>query len=115
MHADRRLHPRVACDIAGEIHCQGKRFPVQVINLSLGGFLVEGEGDLTGLSAPVDRGALELELRFALDGVDIEAECRVVYKRRLSINRVALGLNILALSDQAVTEIDAYVGRHLSY
>lgn len=86
-----------------------------MINLSLSGLVVEGEGPLAALSAPGGARALELELRFSLEGQEIQGQCRVVYRRRLSINRVALGLNILALEDQPQTEalIDHHIRRHL--
>lgn len=115
MHVERRLHPRLNTDLGGEIHCQGESFLVRVINLSLSGLVVEGEGPLAALFASGGAKTLELALRFSLEGQQIQGRCRVVYRRRLSINRVALGLNILSLDDQPQTEalIDRHIRRHL--
>lgn len=111
MHVNRRLYPRLNADFRGEIHCQGQRFQVQVVNLSLGGVLVEGE--LLNLTAPASRGVLELNLYFELKETPIDTHCRVVYKRRLSFNRMVLGLHMVSPSRQTQTAIENYIQRHM--
>ncbi|WP_027855153.1 PilZ domain-containing protein [Marinobacterium litorale] len=115
MQLERRLHPRVATDLSGLVRFEGQAYPVSLVNISLSGFLIEGDGELTKLQAPPGCGGLDVQLRFQLDGEPINALCRVVYKRRLSINRTALGLTIISLPDDEVAIVDRFVERHLHY
>lgn len=111
MHANRRLYPRLDTALSAQICHQGESFQVQVVNLSLGGLLVEGE--LIGLYPPGGQGVLELDLSFDIDGRRVDTRCRLVYKRRLSFKRMVLGLHMLTLSPRAGAEIEDYISRHL--
>jgi len=111
MHANRRLYPRLNTDLSGDLRCRGQYCPVRVVNLSLGGLLIEG--DLASLTLPDSQGTRELELCFNIGSLCIDVRCRLVYTRRLSCKRIALGLHMLTLSPQGRDEIDAYVSKQL--
>lgn len=114
-HDDRRLHPRVVTDLSARVEAGPLKLPVQMVNLSLGGFLVEGDGQLTGLPASASSGSIELNLSFDLESLEVSSFCRVVYKRRLSADKAALGLKILEIDERARDAIDNYVRSNLSY
>lgn len=115
LHDDRRLHPRVVTDLTARVQAGQIKLPVHMVNLSLGGFLVEGDEQLTALPSSPVTGAIELNLSFDLESVEVTSRCRVVYKRRLSVDKAALGLKIIEIDDQARHVIDRYVRSNLSY
>lgn len=114
MLSERRLHPRVATDLPGELELAGTTFDVRLVNLSLAGFLVEGGAELTQLQLPYAQGVPEVDLHFGLEQGAIHCRCRVVYKRRHSHSEAALGLHILALSAAAEQSIVAFVDASLA-
>ncbi|TCK08952.1 PilZ domain-containing protein [Marinobacterium mangrovicola] len=109
MDADRRLYPRVFTDLSAQANKGSDNFPVQVVNLSMTGFQVEGGGQLAALTAEAGKPSVELSLNFQLAGQAVNSLCRVVYKRRMSVDRAALGLKIISIDDEARSAIESYV------
>lgn len=113
MSADRRLYPRVFADLSAQVNKGSDNFPVQVVDLSMSGFQIEGEGQLATLTAEPGKPGVELSLDFQLAGEAVKSLCRVIYKRRLSVDRAALGLKILIIDDEARSAIERYVHSRL--
>jgi len=115
MHDDRRLYPRITTDLGARVRLGQDTLPVQMVNLSLGGFLIEGGGRLATLASSPATGTIEFSVSFELEEQELTSECRVVYKRRLSADKAALGLKIIGMNDAARAAIEAYVHKNLNY
>ncbi|SEF97200.1 PilZ domain-containing protein [Marinobacterium lutimaris] len=113
MDADRRLYPRVFADLSAQANKGSDQFPVQLVNLSLSGFQIEGGGQLAALKADAGKAGIELSLDFQLAGKTLSSLCRVVYKRRMSADRAALGLKIISMDEDARSVIADYVQSRL--
>lgn len=109
MQSERRLHPRVNTELPGELEVAGATYDVVIVNLSAGGFLIEGSGDLLRLSPPAGLAALEVDLHFGLIDTPVHCRCRIVYKRRQSYDKGALGLHTLSISDEGLAVIRDFV------
>lgn len=93
MYSDRRLVPRVSCNIAAEIvRLFGDTVDVQILDLSMSGCQIMGGQDLALLDARVSGAPLEFSLHFGLESCPIHAFCRVIYKRRETQSRFLMGL-----------------------
>ncbi|MDO6515047.1 PilZ domain-containing protein [Neptuniibacter sp. 2_MG-2023] len=65
---DRRTYPRIDTDLPAEVQMfAGSSIDVRLINLSLGGMLVEGGKEVELLRPLVDGAPLELSLHFGLN------------------------------------------------
>ncbi|KEA61941.1 hypothetical protein ADIMK_4088 [Marinobacterium lacunae] len=115
MHDDRRLHPRVDTDLDAQVLVGQDNLPVRMVNLSVGGLMIEGSGQLAGLSASPATGTIEIGVRFDLEHQPVNGTCRVVYKRRLSADKAALGLKIIDMDEALRAAIDRYVRKNLTY
>lgn len=113
MGVERRLYPRVFTDLSAQANKGSDNFSVQVVNLSLNGFQVEGGEQLAALKAEAGKPSVELNLNFQLAGQPVTSLCRVVYKRRMSADRAALGLKIISMDDEARSVIESYVHSRL--
>lgn len=113
MSVDRRLHPRVFINLCAEVKVGNERFPVQLVDLSVSGFQIEGAGSLVSLVPEPGKGGVELDLQFNLSDTPVNSQCRVVYKRRMSVDRAALGLKMLTIDDDARDAIKSYVENHI--
>lgn len=114
MNPERRIYPRVHVSIAAELSTrEGETADVTLINLSLGGMLVEGGPALTTLKPPVEGAPLELYLHFGLGGEPVHCLCRVVYKQRQSQFCLRYGLSILSVDQKASERLQAYIQQHL--
>lgn len=115
MNPERRIYPRVNVDIAAELSSrEGESVDVTLLNLSLGGVLVEGGADMAMLKPPVAGAPLELYLHFGLDGEPLHCHCRVVYSQRQSQRCMRYGLAILSIDHQAAERLQAHVNTLLS-
>ncbi len=109
MSIERRLHPRVFTELSAQANKGDDQFPVQVVNISISGLQIEGGGQLAGLTAQAGKPSIEMNLNFTLAGQVVNLLCRVVYKRRMSADRAALGLNIIDMADEDRSAIERYV------
>ncbi len=115
MFDDRRIYPRVACDLPAELETvTGESLDVRIVNLSRGGFYVEGGAGLVEMQSPQGIGPLEIWLHFGLPTSALHCHCRVVYKRRHAHDRVGLGLNLISTDHQALKHLEQFVGLHLN-
>ncbi|WP_281419283.1 PilZ domain-containing protein [Marinobacterium ramblicola] len=115
VHDERRLYPRVVTNLGAQVQFGEDIFPVEMVNLSLGGFLIEGCGRLVDLPKSPVTGAIEFGLSFEIENQKLTSQCRVVYKRRLSVDKAALGLKIIDMDESTQRVIDTYVRNNLSY
>ncbi|GGB93339.1 hypothetical protein GCM10011352_19260 [Marinobacterium zhoushanense] len=115
VHDERRLYPRVVTNLGAQVQFEQESFAVEMVNLSLGGFLIEGCGRLVNLPKSPVTGAIEFGLSFELENHTVTSQCRVVYKRRLSADKAALGLKIINMDESTQRVIDTYVKKNLSY
>ncbi len=113
MSSERRLHPRINTDLPGELELSGNTYDIRVVNLSLGGFLVEGGSELAQLQYPAEPAVMEVDLHFGLEDTPLHCRCRVVYKRRQSYSQIGLGLRILSLASAAEEAIREFVDDNL--
>lgn len=110
MFQERRIYPRVNVQIPAEAEDgRGDSADVTLINLSLGGVLIEGGADLLLLKAPVDGMPLELKLHFGLVDEAIHCHCRVVYNQRQSQQCIRLGLIILSIDQHAGELLQTFI------
>ena len=115
MTAERRIYPRVHTRIPAELSSSvGEMVDVTLINLSLGGMLVEGGAAMAALKAPIGGTPLEVNLHFGLKDQPLHCQCRVVYNQRQSQNCLRFGLAILSIDDQAKAVLQAYIQERLS-
>lgn len=114
MFDERRIYPRVACNLPAELETStGESIDVRIVNLSRGGFYVEGDASLVGLESPQGVGPIEIWLHFGLPTSALHCHCRVVYRRRHAHDHVGLGLNLISTDHQAIEQLDDFVGNNL--
>jgi hypothetical protein len=118
MHVELRLNPRVSVDMPAELEpFRGECLDVRLINLSLSGVLVEGNGELEqllhrsrGLAAGMP---LELNLHFGLEQAPIHCHCRLIHSRRLAQDQFQMGMKILSIADSSQAELSRYISSRL--
>ncbi|WP_286236940.1 PilZ domain-containing protein [Neptuniibacter halophilus] len=111
---ERRIHPRIHVQLPAELATrEGESVDVSLINLSLGGMLVEGGPEMAGLKPPVIGAPLELYLHFGIDDQPLHCLCRVVYNQRQSQTCLRYGLSILSIDQQASQVLQGFIDRHL--
>lgn len=101
----RRRHRRHAVELQGGVRLAGKEWTARVTDLALGGmslFL-----DLAPEPFPVERGN-ELEIRFRLPGLVVEAPTRVAYRRKDDA-AWTLGLRFEELTGMACGRLREYL------
>ncbi|EAR59785.1 PilZ domain-containing protein [Neptuniibacter caesariensis] len=114
MNPERRIYPRLNVNIAAELSTrEGETADVTLINLSLGGMLVEGGPEMAELKPPVQGAPLELYLHFGLADGPVHCLCRVVYNQRQSQRCLRYGLSILSVDHQASERLQAYIQQQL--
>lgn len=114
MSAERRVHPRVGCQLPAELEARlGNSYSVTLTNISVGGCLAEGQLDLKELADRALRGPVELELSFGLEE-PIHCHCRLIYTRRLTQTRFAIGLRFLSLPDRHRDAINHFLSTQVS-
>ncbi|MDO6594894.1 PilZ domain-containing protein [Neptuniibacter sp. 1_MG-2023] len=112
---DRRTYPRIDTDLPAEVQMfAGSSIDVRLINLSLGGMLVEGGKEVELLRPLVDGAPLELSLHFGLNQYPLHCHCRVVYQRRQSQGCIQLGLSLLSIDDRALALLQQYISEQLT-
>ncbi len=114
MNPERRIYPRIHVELPAEVEANtGETADVTVLNLSVGGLLVEGGAELAGLKPPVEGVPLELKLHFGLDDEPLHCHCRVVYNQRLSQFKHRFGLTILSMDQPAIQHLQAFIESRL--
>lgn len=114
MNPERRIYPRVNVAIPAELITQSSdSVEVMLINLSVGGMLVEGGEDMVAMKPPVEGAPLELYLHFGLEAQAVHCHCRVVYSRRQSQQCVQFGLSLLSIDHQALECLQTYINAQL--
>ncbi|MBV0931858.1 PilZ domain-containing protein [Marinobacterium weihaiense] len=115
MFQERRIYPRIPCDVAAELEtADGRMIDVRVVNISRSGFHVEGGDMLSDLQPPEGLGATEIWLHFGLSTSALHCHCRIVYKRRTAHDCIGLGLHIVSTDEQALQDIDTFVSARLN-
>lgn len=115
MFQERRIFPRIPCNLAGELETTDDRMiDVRIVNISRGGFHVEGGDELAQLQPPEGLGATEIWLHFGLDTSPLHCHCRIIYKRRNAHDNIGLGLHIISTDDAALHSIERYVATHFN-
>lgn len=115
MQVDRRIYPRVSVDLPAEIDfaLASRTLDARITNLSLSGFLIEGDSQLVDLNSVSGIGPIEFDLHFGLDQMPVHCRCRVVYKRREGQKRCSLGLSILSIPDEQKSRLASYISSRL--
>lgn len=115
MHSDRRLAPRVPCEIAAEIDMLfGDSIDVQIIDLSISGCQIRGDQRLTRLDSIATGAPLEFSLNFGLDGCPIHTFCRMIYKRRETQSSCAMGLRWNSVPEHQMEILQRFINERLS-
>jgi len=115
MFQERRIYPRIPCDLPAELEMTtGELTDVRIVNISQSGFYVEGDGSLAGLQPPEGLGATEVWLHFGLPVSALHCHCRIIYKRRHAHDQIGLGLHLVSTDEKALQQIQCYVGEHLN-
>lgn len=115
MHSDRRLAPRVPCDIAAEIDMLfGDSIDVQIIDLSSSGCQIRGDQRLTKLDSIATGAPLEFSLNFGLDGSPIHTFCRMIYKRRETQSSCVMGLRWSSVPEHQMEILQGFINERLS-
>lgn len=118
MQAEMRLHPRVGVDLPAELEpFGGDCLDVRLINLSVGGVLIEGGEQLDQLldaSRRLKTGApVEVNLHFGLEAGPVHCHCRLIHMRRLAQDRYQMGMKILSVADDSLELLSRYVESRL--
>ncbi|WP_299182743.1 PilZ domain-containing protein [uncultured Neptuniibacter sp.] len=114
MHAERRIYPRIHVKLPAELSSgDGQSVDVSLINLSLGGMLVEGGADLAELKPVITGAPLEVNLHFGLNDQPVHCLCRVVYKQRQSQRCLRYGLSVLSMDLQTQEQLQSYIEQQL--
>lgn len=93
MFEERRLYTRIETRIITElINCMGQMVTAEIINLSEGGLLIEGDDQLAKLVNLQHGVPMDLSICFTLAGELIRCDGAVVYTRRLSQQSFQLGI-----------------------
>ncbi|GAA0785388.1 PilZ domain-containing protein [Marinobacterium sediminicola] len=115
MFQERRIYPRIPCNVNAELEtADGRMVDVQIVNISRSGFYVEGADDLSDLQPPEGLGATEVWLHFGLQTSALHCHCRIIYKRRNAADSIGLGLHIISTDESALHSIDHFVTAHLN-
>ncbi|WP_415885710.1 PilZ domain-containing protein [Neptuniibacter sp. QD37_6] len=115
MTTERRIYPRINTDIPAELSTQdGVSVDVTLINISLGGMLVEGGPDMNQLKPPFVGAPLEIYVHFGLNNQPVHCLCRVVYNQRQSQHCMRYGLAILSIDDQAAESLQSFIKSKLN-
>ena len=115
MQSDRRIAPRVNCEIAAEVHMLfGDSIDVQIIDLSASGCQIVGDEQLMGLKSVASGAPMEFNLHFGLDGCPIHTFCRVVYQRRERQSRCAMGLRWSSIPEHQLEVVQRFVDERLA-
>lgn len=118
MQAEKRLHPRVGVDLPAELEPYGGEcFDVRLINLSLGGLLVEGDEQLEKLIDVNRRTAgaapVEVNIHFGLEQGAVHCHCRLIHMHRLAQNRFQMGMKILSIADTHHQSLSRFIEARL--
>jgi len=108
--SERRLAPRVGCQIAAEVSLYvGPSIDVTILDISTVGCQIAGDGSLLNLDSLVGGTPLELEIAFGLEGESVHARCRLIHKRRESQTRCVAGLRWTSLVEHHLALIRRFV------
>ncbi|HSG02958.1 MAG TPA: PilZ domain-containing protein [Marinobacterium sp.] len=114
MRLERRLTPRVFCDIAAEIDMLfGDSIDVQIVDLSSSGCQIRGDQRLTRLDSIASGAPLEFSLNFGLEGCPIHTFCRMIYKRRETQNSCLMGLRWNSVPEHQMEILQRFIDQHL--
>lgn len=118
MKREMRVHPRVGVDLPAELEpFIGDSLDVRLINLSVGGALIEGSEQLEQLldaSRKLESGTpVEVNLHFGLDEGPVHCHCRLIHMRRLAQSRYQLGMKILSLANDCQEMLGRFVESRL--
>ena len=115
MQSDRRLAPRVPCEIAAEIDMLfGDSIDVQIIDVSTSGCQIRGDQRLTKLDSIATGAPLEFSLNFGLDACPIHTFCRMIYKRRETQNSCTMGLRWNSIPEHQMEILQRFIDARLS-
>ncbi|MBA4502237.1 PilZ domain-containing protein [Marinobacterium marinum] len=114
MLQERRIFPRIHCDVDAELETtDGGLLDVRITSISCSGLYVVGDDELSGLQPPEGVGAAEVWLHFGLEANTLRCHCRIIYKRRNAHDNIGLGLHIISTDETALHAIDHYVTARL--
>jgi len=100
---ERRRHPRALTDLRGTINVRGASYAARIINLSMGGALLDLGG--ASLAAPLDKGQLvSLEIRTRGREHPLAADARVVLWNTAVADNPLLAVQFEPMPDEA-TEV----------
>ncbi|WP_027856663.1 PilZ domain-containing protein [Marinobacterium jannaschii] len=114
MRPERRIYPRLCVELPAELEKNdADTLDVTLLDISQGGFLLEGGTELMQVRQPATVGGAEFNLHFGLADSAIHCHCRMVHQRRVSQHRVQYGVSILSIDQQGFEILDRYIKRHL--
>ncbi|WP_432470885.1 PilZ domain-containing protein [Amphritea sp. HPY] len=115
MLADSRLHPRVVTSLEVKVGTHGDNTHARIIDISLGGVTIKGDGELAqALALENSQGeGGEHQLSFDLPSQAFSKLCRLVHVRRLSQIEYEFGLKFLELNLNDVAAISDYINNHV--
>lgn len=115
MQSERRLAPRVTCEIVAEIDMLfGDSIDVEIIDVSSSGCQIRGDQRLTKLDSIASGAPLEFSLNFGLDGCPIHTFCRMIYKRRETQNSCIMGLRWNSVPEHQMEILQRFIASRLS-
>ncbi len=114
MRPERRIYPRLGVELPAELEQNDAiTLDVTLLDISQGGFLLEGSAELMQVRSPSGAGSAEFNLHFGLADSAIHCHCRIVHQRRISQHRVQCGVSILSIDQQGFDRLHGYIRRHL--
>jgi len=114
MQPERRIYPRLCVELPAELEVREfDCHDVTILDISLGGFLLQGGAELMQLKGPAGIGPAEFNLHFGVAESAIHCHCRFVHKRRLSQHKAQYGVAILSIDQQGFDTLESYIRNHM--
>lgn len=116
MNSELRMHPRMPVRLPAEVMFSDEdSVEVEVLNLSLGGLMVESdEAGYRLVEKYKPRFPIEVEIHFGLNQQPVHCHCRLVHVQRQKQNQYCLGFRVLSLNSQAQALITEAVSEYAS-
>jgi hypothetical protein len=102
---ERRRHPRAATTFSAEMLAEGQRYPARVINLSMGGALLDFRGASSKPSVAIGA-RLSVEIRCRAIPVPFEAEGKAVLWNTTSAPEPLLAIQFDGVTGEAADTLE---------
>ena len=103
MHSELRMHPRMPTKLPAEmILSEDVSVDVIILNLSVGGMLIEGSDQMFhAVQAHKPAFPIEVEIYFGLQALPVRSHCRLIHTVRKRQDLYQMGFKALSMDEQS--------------